>query len=92
MNDLRRIPELASRIVLIVIDEAHRATGAYAYSLAVRDMMVLNPHFRVLALTATPGSNTEAVQAVVDRMHISHIEIRDENALDLQRYIYKKVR
>lgn len=91
VNDLRQIPELASQVVLIVIDEAHRATGAYSYSLAIRDMMALNPNFRVLALTATPGSNREAVQAVVDNMHISHIEIRDENALDLREYVHRKV-
>lgn len=54
-------------------------------------MMAKNPHFRVLALTATPGSNGEAVQAIVDSMHISHIEIRDEKALDLKDYVHKKV-
>lgn len=78
--------------MLIVVDEAHRATGGYAYSIAIRDMMVFNPHFRVLALTATPGSNRDAVQAVVDNMHISHIEIRDEQALDLRQYVHRKVR
>jgi len=78
--------------VLIVVDEAHRATGGYAYSVAIRDMMVLNPHFRVLALTATPGSTRDAVQVVVDNMHISHIEIRNEQSLDLRQYVHKKVR
>jgi ATP-dependent DNA helicase MPH1 len=92
VNDIRKIPEVASQIVLLVIDEAHRASGAHAYSQAVRDMMVLNPHFRVLALTATPGSTRDAVQNVVDAAHISHIEIRDEGALDLKSYIHKKVR
>ena len=53
--------------------------------------MARNPHFRVLALTATPGSNPEAVQALIDGLHISHIEIRDENSLDLKPYIHTKV-
>ncbi len=78
-------------IILIVVDEAHRATGDYAYCIAIRYMMAKNPHFRVLALTATPGSNAEAVQSIVDNMHISHIEIRDENALDLRNYVHRKV-
>ena len=52
--------------------------------------MAKNPHFRVLALTATPGGKPEAVQAVVDALHISHIEIRDERSLDLAPYLYKK--
>ncbi|OBZ79668.1 hypothetical protein A0H81_00569 [Grifola frondosa] len=44
-------------IVLLVFDEAHRATGEYAYVQVVRYMMAKNPHFRVLALSATPGGN-----------------------------------
>lgn len=54
-------------------------------------MMARNPHFRLLALTATPGGNPEAVQTVVDSLHISHIEIRNEESLDLQQYMHKKV-
>jgi ATP-dependent DNA helicase MPH1 len=54
-------------------------------------MMAKNPHFRLLALTATPGSKPEAVQEIVDALHISHIEIRDENSLDLRQYMFKKV-
>jgi ATP-dependent DNA helicase MPH1 len=53
--------------------------------------MAKNPHFRVLALTATPGSTPEAVQNIIDALHISRIEIRDENSLDLKEYVHKKV-
>ena len=52
--------------------------------------MAKNPHFRLMALTATPGSKPDAVQAIVDSLHISHIEIRDEHSLDLKAYIHKK--
>jgi ATP-dependent DNA helicase MPH1 len=72
-------------------DEAHRATGDYAYNQAIRFLMAKNPHFRVLALTATPGNKGEAVQVLVDGLHISRIEIRDEQSLDLKPYIHKKV-
>ncbi|KAG5648181.1 hypothetical protein DXG03_006136 [Asterophora parasitica] len=79
-------------VVLLVIDEAHRATGDYAYNQVVRFLMAKNPHFRILALTATPGGNPDAVQNLIDGLHISHIEIRDENSLDLKQYIhYKKI-
>ena len=49
-----------------------------------------NPHFRVLALTATPGSKIEAVQEVVDALHISHIEMRSEQSPDVCQYLHKK--
>ncbi len=72
------------------LDEAHKATGNHSYAQVVRYLMARNPHFRVLALTATPGSTPAAVQAIIDSLHISHIEIRDEESLDLRPYIFKK--
>ncbi|KAF8446272.1 hypothetical protein L210DRAFT_3619974 [Boletus edulis BED1] len=77
-------------IILMVIDEAHKGTGDYAYAQVIRFLMAKNPHFRVLALTATPGSTPEAVQAIVDSLHISRIEIRDEGSIDLREYMHKK--
>jgi ATP-dependent DNA helicase MPH1 len=70
-NDLRRGSLRPEDIICIVVDEAHRATGAYAYCIVVKLMMRFNPHFRVLALTATPGSDPERVQAVIDNLHVS---------------------
>ncbi|KAJ7630699.1 hypothetical protein FB45DRAFT_1027891 [Roridomyces roridus] len=90
INDLVKETVDARDIILLVIDEAHRATGGYAYNQVVRFMMAKNPHFRILALTATPGSDPEAVQNLVDGLHISRIEIRDENSLDLKAYIHRK--
>lgn len=52
--------------------------------------MAKNPYFRVLALTATPGSNPEAVQLLIDGLHVSRIDIRDENSLDLKPFIHHK--
>lgn len=53
--------------------------------------MAKNPHFRVLALTATPGNDPKTVQTLIDGLHISRIEIRNEESLDLKPYIHKKV-
>ena len=91
INDLVASRVSPSSIVLVVVDEAHRATGEYAYCTAIRYMMRYNPHFRVLALTATPASSPPAVQAIVDGMHISAIETRHEESLDLRQYVHKKV-
>ena len=72
-------------------DEAHKATGSYAYSQVLRFLMAKNPHFRVLALSATPGSDPEKVQSIIDHLHISRIEIRDEASMDLREYMFTKV-
>jgi ATP-dependent DNA helicase MPH1 len=74
-----------------ILDEAHKAKGDYAYAQVVRYLMAKNSHFRVLALTATPGGTPEAVQDIVDACHISRIEIRDEDSLDLKEYLHHKV-
>ena len=65
--------------------------GDHSYAKVIRLLMAKNPHFRVLALTATPGSTPEAVQAIVDSLHISRIELRDEQSPDIRGYIYEKV-
>lgn len=89
-NDLCSTAINAEDVVCVVVDEAHRATGNYAYGKVIRHLMVRNPFFRVLALTATPGSNSEKVQEVVDSLHINLIEIRQEDALDIRKYIHAK--
>ncbi|KAI0048421.1 P-loop containing nucleoside triphosphate hydrolase protein [Auriscalpium vulgare] len=89
-NDLKSGTGDPQDVVLLVIDEAHKGTGEYAYAKVVRYLMAKNPHFRVLALTATPGSTPDAVQAIIDSLHISRIEIRDERSLDIRSYVNEK--
>ncbi|WFD33117.1 DNA helicase [Malassezia sp. CBS 17886] len=89
-NDLLATTSDPRDVVCVVVDEAHRATGNYSYCNVVRHLMYHNPHFRLLALTATPGGTAERVQEVVDNLHISRIEIRTEDALDLQPYLHRK--
>lgn len=74
-----------------LVDEAHHGTGGYSYSTVVKFMTAKNPNFRVLALTATPGNSPEAVQKLIDGLHISKIEMRSEKSLDLRPYIFEKV-
>ncbi|KAI1421010.1 hypothetical protein F5Y12DRAFT_718976 [Xylaria sp. FL1777] len=77
-------------IGLLVIDEAHRATGNYSYVKVVTFLRRFSDSFRILALTATPGSKVEAVQEVIDGLGISHVEIRTENSLDIIPYVHQR--
>lgn len=56
-NDLDLSSSLASQIKCLVIDEAHKAKGGHAYCEVVRKLHAVNKHFRVLALSATPGKD-----------------------------------
>lgn len=73
-------------------DEAHKASGNYAYTTIQAYLMAHHPYFRVLALTATPGADVPKVQAVVDALHISRIEIREAEAPEIRKYMNEKVR
>lgn len=90
-NDLRTKKIDPLDIITVVVDEAHRSTGNYSYCNVVREITKYNPWFRVLALTATPGNNVEKIQQVIDKLHISKVEIRTEEMLDIRKYVHKKV-
>ncbi|MCJ1424091.1 3'-5' DNA helicase [Sticta canariensis] len=90
INDLKTGICDPKRIVLLVVDEAHRATGSYAYVEVVKFLNRFNSSFRVLALTATPGSSIEGVQEVIDGLGISMIEIRTEESIDIRQYVHPR--
>ncbi|AEO65838.1 uncharacterized protein THITE_36500 [Thermothielavioides terrestris NRRL 8126] len=90
MNDLSKGYADPKSIVLLVIDEAHRATGDYAYVKVVEFIRRFSKSFRVLALTATPGSTVEGVQDIIDNLGISHVEIRTEESIDIRQYVHSR--
>ena len=90
INDLKTGICDPKRIVLLVVDEAHRATGGYAYVEVVKFLNRFNSSYRVLALTATPGASIEAVQGVIDGLGISRIEIRTEESIDIRQYVHSR--
>ncbi|KAH9879299.1 hypothetical protein J1614_002738 [Plenodomus biglobosus] len=90
LNDLKSGYADPKKIVLLVVDEAHRATGAYAYVEVVSFLRRFNESFRVLALTATPGADVESVQKVIDGLDISRVEIRTENSMDICSYVHQR--
>lgn len=90
INDLKSGMCDPKNVVLLVVDEAHRATGNYAYVEVVKFLKRFNSSFRVLALTATPGASIETVQEVIDGLGISRIEIRTEESLDIRQYVHSR--
>ena len=89
-NDLRDEVVNPHKIVCLVFDEAHKATGQFAYTQIIKAMHEYTDSFRVLALSATPGSKKRDVQAVIDNLHITKIEVRSEEDEDVIDYINLK--
>ncbi|CAN1731370.1 DEAD-box ATP-dependent RNA helicase FANCM [Linum perenne] len=77
-------------LVCLVIDEAHRASGKYAYCVAVRELMAVPVELRILALSATPGSKQQAVQQIIDNLQISTLEYRNESDPDVIPYVHNR--
>ncbi|KAK4143267.1 uncharacterized protein C8A04DRAFT_29084 [Dichotomopilus funicola] len=90
MNDLSKGYADPKSIVLLVIDEAHRATGDYAYVKVVEFIRRFSKSIRILALTATPGSTVEGVQDIIDNLGISNVEIRTEESIDIRPYVHSR--
>ncbi|CCE86151.1 Piso0_005803 [Millerozyma farinosa CBS 7064] len=91
-NDLTSGLADPKSIVLLVIDEAHRAKGNYAYNNVVKFISRFNMSFRILGMTATPASDVEGVQEIINNLSISKLEVRTEQSLDICKYIkHKKI-
>lgn len=89
-NDLTQGIVNPKLVVLLVIDEAHRSKGNYAYNNVCKFLRRFNLSFRVLALTATPASDADGVQEVIDNLQISKVEVRTENSIDIIKYMKRK--
>uniref|UniRef100_A0A2H1W717 SFRICE_005638 n=1 Tax=Spodoptera frugiperda TaxID=7108 RepID=A0A2H1W717_SPOFR len=90
-NDMKSGICPCDKIRCLVIDEAHRARGNYAYCQIVSTLDdVGHKTYRILALSATPGSKVEDVINVVKNLHIAHLELRTENCIDVAPYSHTR--
>ncbi|MBD3249491.1 DEAD/DEAH box helicase [Candidatus Woesearchaeota archaeon] len=74
-------------VSLIVFDEAHRAVGDYAYVFVAKQYNKKADFPRILALTASPGSDLEKIQEVTGNLFIESVELRTEDDPDVKPYI-----
>lgn len=78
------------KVVCLVVDECHRATGNYATVLAVRKMINAGLKFRIVGLSATPGGSRDAVQEVLSNLHIARLAFKTEEDPDVRPYVHNK--
>lgn len=72
---------------LLVIDEAHRATGDYDYVWIAKNFQQKSQHPRIIALTASPGSDLETIKEICKNLYIEEIEAKTEEDEDVKPYI-----
>jgi len=74
-------------VSLMVFDEAHRAVGDYAYTFIAKKYNELARHPKILALTASPGSDLAKILEVCTNLFIEEVEIRTDQDPDVKPYI-----
>lgn len=79
-----------AQVRLLVVDEAHKARGRYAYTDVVSWLHERNQCMRVLALSATPGRSVDDVAQVVRNLRISALAVRGEQSADVLPYTHAK--
>ena len=79
-----------SDVVHITFDEAHRATGNYAYTYIAKKYHQQASDPLILAITASPGSEDEKVAEVCTNLYIKAVKVKTENDTDVTPYIFKK--
>ncbi len=72
---------------MIVFDEAHRATGDYAYTFIAKKYLEFGKNVRILALTASPGSDKEKINEICENLGIEEIEFRSVDDDDVVPYV-----
>ncbi len=81
-NDYENNRYSPDKVKLLIVDEAHRTVGKYAYvDLCART------NAPILGLTASPGGKKEKINEVITNLKASIIEARTRNDPDVKRYI-----
>ena len=86
-NDLISRKLSLENVSLLIFDEAHRATGDYAYNYIADNYHQSARHERILALTASPGSDEASIKEVCTNLHIEQIEVRTNESPDVRDYV-----
>ncbi len=86
-NDIISKRILLEDVSLLVFDECHKAVGDYAYVLIAKEYLKTANFPRVLALTASPGSDIEKIKEVCNNLFIEDIEVRTREDYDVKNYV-----
>jgi Fanconi anemia group M protein len=89
-NDLIAGRYTLKDVILLIVDECHRAVGNYAYVFLAQRYLATADKPLILAMTASPGGAQEKVQEVCASLGIAHIETRTEDDPDVRPYVYER--
>jgi Fanconi anemia group M protein len=74
-------------VSLLGFDEAHKAVKDYSYVWIAKQYNKLARYPRIVALTASPGSDIEHISEVCNNLFIEDIEVRTDKDPDVKPYV-----
>ncbi len=74
-------------VSLLGFDEAHKAVKDYSYVWIAKQYNKLARYPRIIALTASPGSDIEHISEVCNNLFIEDIEVRTDKDPDVKPYV-----
>jgi len=74
-------------VSLLGFDEAHKAIGDYAYVWIAGQYNKSSRFPRIIALTASPGSDREKITEICKNLFIEAVEVRTEEDADVKPYV-----
>lgn len=88
-NDLVNRRYTLNNVALIIYDEAHHASGDYAYTMIADEFVEQSPDGVTLALTASPGASKKRIQELCKNLYIpiENIHIRTRKDTDVKGYL-----
>ena len=86
-NDVINQRVKLEEVSLLILDEAHHATGEYAYVWLAQQYEKVAWYPRILALTASPGSEVEQIKEICRNLKIERVEVRTEQDPDVRPYM-----
>ena len=87
-NDIINKAISLNTVSLLIIDEAHRAVGNYAYVYLAKEYIKTATWPRILALTASPGEKIETLNEVCQNLGIENVELRTTTDPDVKPYLH----
>jgi ERCC4-related helicase len=86
-NDLDKKLYDLSDVSLLVVDEAHRCLKNYAYNRVAQKYKQQANNQRILALTASPGSDKQTIMTICENLNIEEVELRTRYSSDVKPYL-----
>lgn len=88
-NDIKNKTLDLKNFCLLIVDEAHRCIGNYAYVFVAQKYLHDSSNPLILALTASPGSSRSKIAAIKKTLSITNVEIRSREDADVSGYVQK---